>query len=143
MAKHGSNEVAFEIDSADGGSLTTGFGTNYVMKISDFVVNREAKESTPFGVTDEQYLIGIIRKREPLTIEGWYDDTATSGPDEVLNIGRRTHAATRTFLLTFASGKTVGGECWIEKYTRTMEIGEYHGFSAVLRMTGTITEAFS
>jgi len=143
MAKHGSNEVAFEIDSADGGSLTTGFGTNYVTKISDYVVNREAVESTPFGVVDEQYLIGIIRKREPLTIEGWYDDTATSGPDEVLNIGRRTHAATRSVVLTFATGKTVSGEVWIEKYTRTMAIGEYHGFAAQLRFTGTITEAFS
>lgn len=142
MAKHGSNEVLFEIDSADGGALTTGFGTTYVMKIGDYVVNREAKEATPFGVTDEQWLIGIIRRREPLTIEGWYDDAA-AGPDAVLNIGRVTHAATRTFLLTFASGKTVGGECWIEKYTRTMEIGEYHGFSAQLRMTGTITEAFA
>lgn len=143
MAKHGSNEVALEIDSADGGSLTTGFGTNYVTKISDYVVNREAVESTPFGVTDEQYLIGIIRKREPLVIEGWYDDTATSGPDEVLNIGRRTHAATRSVVLTFATGKTVSGEVWIEKYTRTLAIGEYHGFSASLRFTGTITEAFS
>jgi transcriptional regulator with GAF, ATPase, and Fis domain len=143
MAKHGSNEVAFEIDVTDAGALSSGLGTNYITKISDYVVNREAVESTPFGVTDEQYLIGIIRKREPLTIEGWYDDTATQGPDEILNIGRKTHAATRTFLLTFATGKTVGGECWIEKYTRTMNIGDYHGFSAQLRMTGTITEAFA
>jgi len=139
--KHGSNEVAFEIDSADGGALTTGFGITYLTKIGDSVVNREAVESTPFGVVDEQYIIGVIKKREPLVIEGFYDDTATSGPDAVLNIGKVTHAATRSTVLTFATGKTITGEVWIEKYTRTVEVGAYHGFSASLRYTGTITEA--
>jgi hypothetical protein len=143
MAKHGSNDVAFEIDKADAGVLTTGFGTTYLTKIGDYVVNREAVESTPFGVVDEQYLIGVIKKREPLVIEGWYDDTVTDGPDAVLNIGRVTHAATRSVVLTFATGKTVSGEVWIEKYVRTMAIGEYHGFAATLRFTGTINEAFA
>jgi len=146
VAKHGSNEVDFQIDIADGGSLSTagaaGF-SQYITKIGDYTVNREAKEATPFGVVDEQWLIGVMKKREPLTIEGWYDDTASSGPDAILNIGRITHAATRSVVLTFASGKTVSGEVWIEKYTRTLEIGEYHGFQAQLRFTGTITEAFS
>jgi len=143
MAKHGSNDVAFEIDTADGQSLSTNFGSNYVTKIGDYTVNREAVESTPFGVVDEQYIIGVIKRREPLIIEGWYDDTASTGPDEILNIGRKTHAVTRSVVLTFATGKTVSGEVWIEKYTRTMEIGAYHGFQAQLRFTGTITEAFS
>lgn len=139
--KHGSNEVAFEIDVADGGSLSTNFGTTYLTKIGDSVVNREAVEATPFGVVDEQFIIGVIKKREPLVIEGFYDDTASTGPDAILNIGRITHAVTRSTVLTFASGKTITGEVWIEKYTRTLEVGAYHGFSASLRYTGTITEA--
>lgn len=139
--KHGSNEVAFEIDVADGGSLSTNFGTTYLTKIGDSVVNREAVGATPFGVVDEQFIIGVIKKREPLVIEGFYDDTASTGPDAILNIGRITHAATRSTVLTFASGKTITGEVWIEKYTRTLEVGAYHGFSASLRYTGTITEA--
>jgi hypothetical protein len=139
--KHGSNEVAFEIDVSDGGALSTSFGTTYLTKIGDSVVNREAVEATPFGVVDEQYIIGIIKKREPLTIEGFYDDTASTGPDAILNIGKVTHATTRSTVLTFASGKTITGEVWIEKYTRTVEVGQYHGFSASLRYTGTITEA--
>jgi len=139
--KHGSNEVAFEIDIADGGALSTNFGSTYLTKIGDSVVNREAVEATPFGVVDEQFIIGVIKKREPLVIEGFYDDTASSGPDAILNIGKVTHAATRSTVLTFASGKTITGEVWIEKYTRTVEVGAYHGFSASLRYTGTITEA--
>lgn len=138
MAKAGSNEVSFQIDTADGGTL--GDITQYLTKIGDFTVNREPKDSTPFGVTDEQYLIGIIRRREPVSLEGMYDDVA-SGPDAVLNIGRVTHAVTRSAVLTFKSGKTVTGEVWITKYTRGMEVGEYHTFSAEVRFTGTITEA--
>lgn len=140
MAKAGSNEVAFEIDTTDGGSLSTGF-IQYITKIGDVVVNREAKEATPFGVVDEQYIIGVMKKRDPLVIEGFYDDTATTGPDAVLNIGDITHAVTRSTVLTLKAGKTVSGECWIEKYTRTLEVGEYHGYQASLRYTGTITEA--
>jgi hypothetical protein len=141
MAKHGSNEVAFEIDIADGGALSTSFGSTYLTKIGDSVVNREAVEATPFGVVDEQYIIGVIKRREPLVIEGFYDDTATTGPDAVLNIGKVVHAATRSCVILFATGKTITGEVWIEKYTRGMEVGGYHTFSASLRWTGTITEA--
>jgi hypothetical protein len=137
--KHGSNEVTFTIDASDGGSLQD--ITAYLTKIGDTVVNREAVEATPFGVVDEQYIIGVVKKREPLTIEGFYDDTASTGPDAILNIGKVTHAATRSTVLTFASGKTITGEVWIEKYTRGMNVGEYHTFSASLRYTGTITEA--
>jgi len=143
MAKHGSNEVAFEIDTADGGSLSTNFGKNYITKIGDYTVNRESVESTPFGEIDERWLQGVIRRREPLNIEGFYDDTASTGPDAVLNIGRITHDATRSAVITLATGKTISGEVWIEKYTRTLEVGQYHGYQAQLRFTGTVTEAFA
>ena len=139
MAKAGSNEVQFQIDSTDGGTLAD--ITQYVTKIGDVVVNREAQEATPFGVVDEQYIIGVMKKRDPVVIEGFYDDVASTGPDAILNIGRVTHAVTRSTVLTFKSGKTVTGEVWIEKYTRTLEVGQYHGYSASLRLTGTITEA--
>lgn len=138
--KHGSNEVAFEIDVSDGGALSSGF-IQYVTKIGDVVVKREAKDSTPFGVDEETYLRGVIRRHDPLTIEGFYDDTGSTGPDAILDIGRVTHAVTRSFTLTFASGKTISGECWITEYTRTLEVGEYHGYKATLQMTGAITEA--
>jgi hypothetical protein len=142
--KHGSNEVDFQIDSADGGSLTTAGITGfiqYITKIGDVSVKREAVDATPFGTDQEAWIIGVIKRREPLVIEGFYDDTASTGPDAVLNIGKITHAATRSVVLTFATGKTVTGEVWIEEYTRTLEVGQYHGYKASLRFTGTITEA--
>lgn len=140
MAKAGSNEVSFEIQVSDGGAASTGFASNYITKIGDVVVNREAVEATPFGVVDETYIIGVMKKREPLVISGFYDDTSTTGPDAVLNIGKITHTAPRSCTLTFKSGKTVSGTVWIEKYTRTLEVGNYHGYEASLRFTGTVTE---
>ena len=139
--KHGSNEVSFEILVSDGGAASTGFASNYITKINDVVVNREGVEATPFGVVDETYIIGVMKKRDPLVISGFYDDTTTTGPDAVLNIGRITHTAPRSCTLTLCSGKTVSGTVWIEKYTRTLEVGNYHGYEASLRFTGTVTEA--
>jgi hypothetical protein len=140
MAKAGSNEVSFEILVSDGGAASTGFASNYITKINDVVVNREAVDATPFGVVDETYIIGVMKKRDPLVISGFYDDTATTGPDAVLNIGKITHTAPRSCTLTLKSGKTITGTVWIEKYTRTLEVGNYHGYEASLRYTGTVTE---
>lgn len=140
MSKYGSNAVALEIDTADGGSQSTGF-IQYVTKIGDIVVKKESIESTPFGVTAESYLQGIIARHEPITIEGFYDDTATTGPDAILNIGKVTHAVTRTMTITLGGSKTISGEVWIESYQRTLESGQYHGYSATVRFTGTVTEA--
>jgi len=141
MAKRGSSDVSFEIQISDGGASSTGFASNYLTKIGDVVVNREAVDATGFGVVDETYIIGVMKKRDPLVISGFYDDTASTGPDAILNIGKITHTAPRSTTLTFASGKTVTGTVWIEKYTRTLEVGNYHGYEASLRYTGTITEA--
>lgn len=138
MAKGNSSEFLFEIDTADGGSLSSGF-TQYVTKFGDLDVKKESIESTPFGVTAEQYLQGVIKRHEPVTFGGFYDDTASTGPDVILNIGKITHAVTRSFSITLRSGKTVTGECWIEDYKITFESGSYHAYECTIRFTGTIT----
>lgn len=138
MAKAGSKDVVFKIDSTDGGSLT-GI-TQYVTRIGEIVVNREAVDATPFGANDEQYIIGVIKRRDPLVIGGFWDDTASTGPDAILNINKVTHEATRSVEITLKTGKTISGEVWIERYTRTLEVGAYHGYEASLRFTGTVSE---
>ncbi len=137
--KHTSAEITLTIDSADGGTLQD--ITAYLTKIGDVEVSKGTVTSTPFGVSASAYLLGVIKDYPAFTIEGFYDDTASTGPDAILNIGSVTHAVTRSFVLTFASGKTITGECWITNYKRTAAVGEYHGFVATLQPTGTITEA--
>lgn len=139
MTKYSSPSVEFEIDTTDTGPITTNFA-DYITKIGDVTVGRPLIESTPFSASLAEYLLSVFKKYEPITIEGFYDDTASTGPDAVLNIGKVTHAATRSFTLTIGGSKTVSGECWITEYKRTFTVGEYHGYAATIQPTGTITE---
>jgi hypothetical protein len=147
MAKYSSPNVLFEIARSDGGALTTSF-TQYITKFGEINVARPLIESTPFGAAIAQFLVSIFKKYEPFTIEGYYDDTATTGPDAVLNIGKYTNAAYRQFSLTLGGSKTItgdgvastGGGIWIVSYKRTFNVGEYHGYSCELQATGTIVE---
>lgn len=135
--KHNSSEISFELDVSDGGAQSSGF-VQYITRIGDLEVNKGTVTSTPFGVSASEYLLGVIKDYPAFTIEGFYDDTAASGPNAILN---GTHAATRTFTFGLGNSKSVSGECWITNYKRTTAVGEYHGFSATLQPTGTITEA--
>ena len=140
MAKYSSPNVLFEIDIADGGALSTNL-TQYITKIGEINIARPMVDSTPFGTTQAEYLVSIFKKYDPITIEGFYDDTATQGPDAILNIGKVTHAVTRSFSITIGGAKTITGECWIVSYKRTFNVGEYTTYAAEIQITGTTTEA--
>jgi hypothetical protein len=137
--KHSSTEITLTIDKSDGGALQD--ITAYLTKIGDVTVSKGTVTSTPYGVSAAAYLLGVIKDYPAFTLEGFYDDTATDGPDAILNVGRVTHAVTRSFVLTIATGKTLTGEAWITDYKRGTAVGEYTTFSATIQPTGTIAEA--
>jgi len=148
MAKYSSPNLSFEIARSDGGALTSGFSA-YITKFGEINIARPLIESTPFAAPIAQFLVSIFKKYEPFTIEGYFDDTATVGPDAVLNIGKYTNAAYRQFILTIGGSKTItgdgvastGGGIWIVSYKRTFNVGEYTGYSCEMQATGTIVEA--
>ena len=137
--KHNSTELTFTIDSADGGSLQD--ITQYLTKIGDVVVSKGSVNVTPFGATASAYLLGVIKDYPSFTLEGYYDDTSSTGPDAILDIGKVVHSQTRSFVLTISSGKTITGELWITDYKRGFTVGDYTTFVATVQATGTITEA--
>jgi len=139
LAKYSSVDFLFEIDKADAGALTSGL-TAYITKFGDVNISKGSVDSTPFGVSAAEYLLGVIMKYDPITIEGFFDDAAEPAPDAVLNIGNYAHAETRTFLLTIGGAKTIGGECWITDYKRGFQVGDYTTYSATIQPTGTIGE---
>ena len=139
MAKYGSNSIKIEIDSADGGSLVD--ITAYVTKLGDIAIDKGLIDVTPFGTSSAAFLQGVFKTYAPIDIEGFYDDTASTGPDAILNIGAVTHTQTRTFKLTYGGTKTTQGEAWITAYKRGDEVGGYVTYTATLQLTGTITEA--
>ena len=136
--KHSSVEFSFTIDKADGGAPED--ITAYITKFGDIVVDKGSVVSTPLGVDAEEYLLGVITKYEPIVIEGFYDDTATTGPDAILNIGKVVHAVTRSAVATLATSRTIAGEVWITNYKRGVTVGEYTSFSATIQFTGAVTE---
>jgi hypothetical protein len=136
--KHNSTEFTLTIDKSDGGALQD--ITAYLTKIGDVVVSKGTVVSTPFGATSSTYLLGVIKDYPAFTLEGFYDDTATDGPDAILNVGKVTHAVTRSFVLTVASGKTLTGELWITDYKRSFTVGDYTGFVATVQPQA-VTEA--
>jgi len=148
MAKYSSPNLSFEIARTDGGALTSGF-SQYITKFGEINITRPLIESTPFAASIAQYLVSIFKKYEPFTVEGFFDDAATTGPDAVLNIGKYANVAYRQFILTLGGSKTItgdgvagtGGGLWIVNYKRTFNVGEYHTYSCELQATGTIVEA--
>ncbi len=139
MAKYHSGNFKFEIDKTDGGVLTNGL-TAHITRFGDLEVTKESIDATPLGSTVETYLQGVIARRAPLTFGGFYDDGAEPAPDAVLNINTITHAATRSYEITLGA-KKVSGECWIESYKRTFDVGTYHGYECTIRFTGAVTES--
>lgn len=139
MTKYASNSVVFKIDSADGGSLTD--ITAYLTSLNGIKVDRGMIEANTLGTTAATYLCEPIKSYEPIEGAGFYDDTASTGPEAILNIGRVTHTVTRSFELTIGGTKVVSGECWITSWSTEIEANNYQRFAFTLQPTGTITEA--
>ena len=136
--KHGSNEIIIQFEKADSiGSADTTM-TPYITKFGPITKSRDGVLSTPFGVSSPEYLAGVLTDYGEFTIEGFYDDTATSGPDAVFG---SVNTVPRYWKVTWGNGKYTSGRCLITKYEKGDEVGGYVSYTATCRTTGTITEA--
>ena len=137
--KHSSSEVTVQFDIA-AGTLTA--MTPYITEIGGIDVEALMEESTAFGDTAQKFLPSGILKAGQITLGGYYDDTAATGPDVVFNAPAPTPStASRTLTITFATGKTFTVETYIVKYTRTLTRNALTKFTVTLQPTGIITEA--
>lgn len=134
MAKYGSNSLVIEVDNSAGTLVNL---SNYIDTINDVNVEALLQESTAFGDSWVENLFTGIKKMDPVTIEGFYDDTATTGPDAILN----SLGDTRTLKITWGGSKTTTVETIITKYPRKAVRGELTRFSCELTPTGAVTEA--
>jgi hypothetical protein len=139
MAKYGSNSFAVSIDNSSGSPVVM---TNYIRTIGDVDVKAMMAESTAFGDAWVEKLATGVREAGSLTLGGYYDDTASTGPDVIFNdVASGPTDSTRTLLLTWGGSKTTSAEVWISSYKRTATVGELTGFEVTLEYTGTVTEA--
>lgn len=140
MANYGQSSVVVVFDRSDG-STTTAM-TAYVQTINGVDVESIMEQSDSFGDQWLEFMPVGIRSAGMVTLEGLYDDTATTGPDAMFNAPAATVATTqRTLTITFGGSKTFSVECYIQKYSRALVRGKLHRYSVTLRTTGTVTEA--
>lgn len=134
MSRYGSKDLKVEVDNS-GGSLVD--LSNYVTSISGISVEAILEEGTAFGDTWVEQLFTGNKQSAAITLGGFYDDTASTGPDVILNaIGD-----TRTVKVTFGSTKSYSVEAIITSYSWAPAVKTLTKFSCVLTPTGTVTLA--
>src|SRR5687767_2200946 len=115
--KHGASEITISVDSAPGGSLVD--ITQHVRTISGAKIENVLEPSHAFGDAWEAMLATGFARVPPITLTGFYDDTATIGPHIVLRVtatDRDPQAGTRTVTLVFGNATTFSGEARLESY---------------------------
>lgn len=136
MAKYSFADGVFKIDAADAGALQD--MSQYCDIIGGFKISKFVEESHTLGDAWVESLFAGIRKGEDFTVEGFYDDTATTGPNVVFN---GTHLVTRSVEITYGGTKKSTFEAWIVDFERVLARDKMTRFKATIRPTGAVTEA--
>lgn len=134
MAKYGSNSIVIEVDNASNSLVDL---SQYITAINGVSKEVLTEESTTFGDTWEEHLSAVIKRMEPIELDGFYDDTATTGPHVILD----SLGDTRTFKITWGGSKTTSVETILKKYQRMAQVKGLTKFKATLQPTGAPTEA--
>lgn len=138
MAKYGSSSVTINVDDSGG---TPRDLTQYTLSLSAMEVESILEESHGFGDSWREHLAVGLRQMSPIVIEGFYDDTATTGPHVTLiDLADAPADATKTITVVWGGGKSTAIECLISKYSRIPERGKLTRFRAELQPTGQNTE---
>jgi hypothetical protein len=100
------------------------------------------EESHAFGDTWFESLATGMKQMADVVLGGFYDDTATTGPDALfVTTASGPSTSSASLVITYGSTKTTTVSAFIVKYRRTLSLGKLHGFEVTLRPTGAVTEA--
>ena len=95
------------------------------------------EEATAFGDDWEKHISTGIKRADPITVGGFYDTTATTGPDAVLNdVGSELEV-----IITWGGSKTSTVTCIVQKYERLAKVNEMQKYVSTLLPTGEVQEA--
>lgn len=135
MATYGFDDLELEIDVAVGGALTS--LKAYVFEVGGLEIEAVLEDGHTAGDSWVERVATGLKDAKEFTLKGFYDDTATTGPDAMLvGIGE-----VRSFKFTWGGTKTSAFECLIQKYSRLPAKGELTKFEVTLAPTGAVTEA--
>lgn len=133
MAKYSSADHTIEFDNA-GGSLVD--MSAYITDADPIETEIETEETTPFASAVETHASAGVSKTNDITLKGFYDDAATTGPHVIFN----AKGSTRTLKYTWGGAKTTSVETIITAYKRLPKVKGLTGFEVKLLPTGAVTE---
>lgn len=130
--KHGSSEITISYDDGPGGTPRT--ITGFVLTMGGVKLTSNMQGATAFGDTIEKMLPTGVSKIDQITLHGYWDDTATTGP-HVVFIAPDTspQASTRTLAIVFGNSKTWTSEGFLVSYAVLGKAGNLTEFEAVLQ----------
>ncbi len=131
MSQYGSNVATFKV----GANFVTAFITGSI----DVEKVAEIQEETPLGATVTKQLFTGLTTLSEFSIDGPYDDTATTGPDAIFGGGLGT---TAVVIILYGAAKSTTVTLGIKAYKRTIEAGKVTRYVATFAQMGTsIVEA--
>jgi hypothetical protein len=136
MAQYSSADLIFSIKD-HGGVLRT--LTGYVRAIGSISIEAIVQDNLTFGNTWAQYVSTRIKRMASLTIGGYYDDTATVGPDIIFGGYEGELREDTQFVMGGARSVTV--DTIIQKYERLPKLGAMTEYQVTLQPTGPAVEA--
>jgi len=140
VAKYGSPSVTINFDKSDGTTVVD--VSQYITEINDVDVEALMEETHTFGDSWTESTPVGLRKMADIKLTGFYDDTATTGPDALFNaVASSPSSTTRTLQIVYGGTKSTSVETHIQKYSRKLDRGKLHKFTVTLQPTGTLTEA--
>ena len=93
--------------------------------------------SHAFGDSWEESLPSGMGKMDPVTLTGFWDTTATTGPHVVFIVpDDGPQDATRTLVIVFGDSKTMTVETYLVSYSVLGKNGALSEFEAVIQPTG-------
>lgn len=135
MAKSTSSVAAFKIEASVGAGTLTDM-TSYVTAIGSAKIDGNFEDTTPFGATFATQGYTGFKTGSDFTVQGFYDDTATTGPDAVFKgIGDL-----RNVEIDWNGSKKTTGSVLIKSYERLPKVKAFTRYTATLTWTGDIVE---
>jgi len=123
--KHTSAEVSVTFNTTD--------ITQYVTTINGVELEAAFEDSTPLGSSFRTNIYGGVSEIKDIEIEGFYDDTATTGPAAVLG----TIGTTAALVIVWGNSKSTTMTMAVKSWNRIIEVGKATRFKAVLTNTST------
>lgn len=131
--------VGFSRSSATVASSATGFITlqNYIITIGPSKLSALTVQSDAFGDSYVEHLYAGVRRKEPFTIGGIYDDVASTGPHAIF--GQTTDiGAERWGEIGYGASDVVSFRSIVQSYSVVPARGTLHMWEAELLPTGAV-----